>query len=103
MPWLSKSLEYDHHRVPLCCPQDVPQRLSTIAKVSRKTEPDLLPGNENQDEVVNWLMKSPKPCPPGSGKMLMSSLTNHGEIPTPLPGNLDERIEEHLSPGLKIS
>ena len=47
-------------------------------------------------------MQSLKPCPPGSGKMLMSSLTKHEEIPAPLPEILDERIQELLSPGLTI-
>ena len=50
----------------------------------------------------NWLVQSLKPCLPGSGKMLMSSLTKHEEISAPLPEILDERIQELLSPGLTI-
>ena len=51
----------------------------------------------------NWLVLSPKLCPPGSGKILISSLTNHEEILVSLPEILDERIQELLSPGLTIS
>ena len=56
--------------------------------------PDSLPGNENQDEAGDWLLKSQQlhpPSPsPGSGKMLMNSVTNHEEIPTTLLGILGE-------------
>lgn len=66
-----------------------------------QTVADLLPGNENWDEVGDWFLKSQQPCPSGSGKMLMSWLTSHGRIPAPLPGILSETC--HLAQKIQES
>lgn len=79
------SQELDHHRVPCCCP---PRRTTEVVRDRQtpgQTVPDLLPGNENRDEVGDWFLKSQQPCPSGSGKTPMSWLTSHGRIPAPLP------------------